>query len=220
MKTKYIVALEPGTEKTAWGVAVPDLPGCFSAGDSLEEALANTPEAIHAWLSVADNMPQRLSIESHIENVEYDGWLWATVDVEFEDECSLSEETIRSLGITEWNPSDYMDSVEGCAAYLREVASPSNQLSDRVLLEDVSHIWHSSGYQHWAASKDLGSSMAIDAHQAVIRYDDKRGNFHGKFLDLPGVPDFYAETVTALKNEGTNALATYRAERSSVTDHK
>lgn len=38
MKTKYIVALEPGTEKTALDVAVPDLPGCFSAGGSSLDA--------------------------------------------------------------------------------------------------------------------------------------------------------------------------------------
>jgi predicted RNase H-like HicB family nuclease len=32
--TRYPVLIEEGTEYTAYGVAVPDLPGCFSAGAS------------------------------------------------------------------------------------------------------------------------------------------------------------------------------------------
>jgi hypothetical protein len=35
----YPIAIEPGNDTTAWGVVVPDLPGCFSAGDTLEEAM-------------------------------------------------------------------------------------------------------------------------------------------------------------------------------------
>jgi len=31
---KFTVAIEPGTKKAAFGVVVPDLPGCFSAGDT------------------------------------------------------------------------------------------------------------------------------------------------------------------------------------------
>lgn len=37
---KFLVAIEPGSDVTAWGVFVPDLPGCFSAGDTLEEAVS------------------------------------------------------------------------------------------------------------------------------------------------------------------------------------
>jgi predicted RNase H-like HicB family nuclease len=30
-------------------VVVPDLPGCFSAGDTLDEAMANAHEVIEMW---------------------------------------------------------------------------------------------------------------------------------------------------------------------------
>ena len=43
---KFIIAIEPGTKRSAHGVAVPDLPGCFSAGDSIEEAFDNAAQAI------------------------------------------------------------------------------------------------------------------------------------------------------------------------------
>ena len=37
---KYPIAIEPGDEDHAWGVVVPDLPGCFSAADSgIDEAI-------------------------------------------------------------------------------------------------------------------------------------------------------------------------------------
>ena len=35
----YPIAIEPGDDKHAFGVVVPDLPGCFSAGDSLDDAI-------------------------------------------------------------------------------------------------------------------------------------------------------------------------------------
>lgn len=46
---KFIVAIEPGTESTALGVAVPDLPGCFSAGDTMDEAMLRRRESLRTW---------------------------------------------------------------------------------------------------------------------------------------------------------------------------
>lgn len=43
---KFIIAIEPGDADHSFGVVVPDLSGCFSAGDSLDEAMANAHEAI------------------------------------------------------------------------------------------------------------------------------------------------------------------------------
>ena len=50
---KFPIAIEPGDETTAFGVVVPDLPGCFSAGDTLEAAYANAAEAIELWIETA-----------------------------------------------------------------------------------------------------------------------------------------------------------------------
>ncbi|HEX7984470.1 MAG TPA: type II toxin-antitoxin system HicB family antitoxin, partial [Duganella sp.] len=47
---KYLIAIEPGDATHAFGVVVPDLPGCFSAGDTLEDAIQNAREAIELWL--------------------------------------------------------------------------------------------------------------------------------------------------------------------------
>jgi len=84
---KYPVAIEPGSDTTAWGVAVPDLPGCFSAADSgLDEALENAREAIAAWMeeAIANNeaIPRPSSIDALARHGEFDGWIWAVVQVD------------------------------------------------------------------------------------------------------------------------------------------
>lgn len=86
MKTLvYPIAIETGDEAHAYGVVVPDLPGCFSAGDTLEEAYANAREAIAAHLEVLFDegmaMPERGAIEEHRRNPEYAGRLWGLVEV-------------------------------------------------------------------------------------------------------------------------------------------
>jgi predicted RNase H-like HicB family nuclease len=44
------IAIESRTDQTAYGVVVPDLPSCFSAGETLEEAIAGAGEAALAGL--------------------------------------------------------------------------------------------------------------------------------------------------------------------------
>ncbi|MBF0261233.1 MAG: type II toxin-antitoxin system HicB family antitoxin [Magnetococcales bacterium] len=82
----YPIAIEPGDDQYAYGVVVPDLPGCHSAGDTLEEALINAREAITGHLACLHDagmdIPEKQSIEVHTTNPDFAGWLWAVVDVE------------------------------------------------------------------------------------------------------------------------------------------
>ncbi len=47
---QYAVIYEKG--ETNWGPIVPDLPGCVSIGDTLEEVEENVKEAISLYLEV------------------------------------------------------------------------------------------------------------------------------------------------------------------------
>ncbi len=47
--THYIAIIEDAGPDHAVGVWFPDLPGCFSAGDDLDEALRNAPEALELY---------------------------------------------------------------------------------------------------------------------------------------------------------------------------
>jgi predicted RNase H-like HicB family nuclease len=46
----YIAIVEDAGPDHAVGVWFPDLPGCFSAGDNLDDALRNAPEALELYL--------------------------------------------------------------------------------------------------------------------------------------------------------------------------
>lgn len=79
----YPVALDLG--EGSYGVRVPDIPGCFSGGDSYQDALESVHEAIeaHIELLVEDggNVPVAGNVEKWINDAEYAGAVWALVDV-------------------------------------------------------------------------------------------------------------------------------------------
>ncbi|MDE8603913.1 type II toxin-antitoxin system HicB family antitoxin [Marinomonas sp. RSW2] len=73
-------------EGSAYGVTIPDLAGCFSAGETFEEALANTHEAIDLFLSdvIQDGeaLPLASSASKYLDNPDYAGGVWAVVDID------------------------------------------------------------------------------------------------------------------------------------------
>lgn len=82
----YTIVIEPGDEQHAFSVVVPDLPGCFSAGDTLEEAYTNAKQAIEAHLALSlqydEPIPARKPLDEHRHNPEFTGWIWAVIEVE------------------------------------------------------------------------------------------------------------------------------------------
>ncbi|MDE1480620.1 type II toxin-antitoxin system HicB family antitoxin [Xenorhabdus bovienii] len=84
----YPIAIEIGDENHAYGVAVPDIPGCFSAGDSMEDAVKNAKEAITGHLELLAEMnqlpPEAKPLDYWIKDEEYTGWAWAVVDIDVE----------------------------------------------------------------------------------------------------------------------------------------
>jgi predicted RNase H-like HicB family nuclease len=85
---KFVIAIEPGNKRTAHGVAVPDLPGCFSAGDSIEGAFDNAAQAIELHCELlaegGGDLPTLKTMTEHQANREYKGWVWGVVDVPIE----------------------------------------------------------------------------------------------------------------------------------------
>jgi predicted RNase H-like HicB family nuclease len=69
-----------------YGVTVPDLPGCFSAGETMEDALTNVVEAIECHLEgvlfAGEVIPEAQPVEVHQQNKDYAGGTWALVSVD------------------------------------------------------------------------------------------------------------------------------------------
>ena len=94
---KYPIAIEPGGDKLAWGVIVPDLPGCFSAADSgIDEAIENTKQAIELWIEAALDAGEDIPKPSPITNLqkkrEFKGYIWAIAEI---DPALLSDDIER-----------------------------------------------------------------------------------------------------------------------------
>jgi predicted RNase H-like HicB family nuclease len=100
MAMRYPIAIEPGTETTAFGVVIPDLPGAFSAGDTLDEAMAGAEEAAAAWidatLDAGGAIPPPSSLEVIRNNPDYNGWLFGVITVD----PALLDDTIERVNIT------------------------------------------------------------------------------------------------------------------------
>jgi predicted RNase H-like HicB family nuclease len=98
---RYPIAIELGSDTVAYGVVVPDLPGCFSAGDSLDEAMANAEEAILTWidaiLDAGEAVPSPSSIdELRTKHTDLADWVWAVVSVD----ATRLDDKIERVNIT------------------------------------------------------------------------------------------------------------------------
>jgi predicted RNase H-like HicB family nuclease len=86
---RYPIAIEVGDKHHAYGVVVPDLPGCFSAGDTLEEALSNAQDAIllhlEGLLDDQKPIPKPSELASLQRKRAFKRWTWAVVDVDLSE---------------------------------------------------------------------------------------------------------------------------------------
>lgn len=93
---RYPIAIELGDKEHAYGVAVPDLPGCFSAGDTLDEAIGNTEEAILLYLEDAADAGKAPPVASTLDVLrrrkDWRGWTWGVVEI---DLAKLSTKATR-----------------------------------------------------------------------------------------------------------------------------
>ena len=91
----YPIAVEKGDSDHAYGVVVPDIPGCFSAGDTFDEALDNAKEAIAGHLEILAedglDIPLAGNADQYIGNENFVGMIWAVVDVDVSRYMGKSE---------------------------------------------------------------------------------------------------------------------------------
>jgi predicted RNase H-like HicB family nuclease len=106
---KYPIVIHKD-ENSDYGVIFPDLPGCFSGGTSIEEAIAMSQEAaechIEGMLLDSEPIPVASSIEIHKDNPDYKGGLWALVDI------NLSKLTLKAKRINITMPERLLNTVD------------------------------------------------------------------------------------------------------------
>jgi len=81
----YPIAIMKDSD-SCYGVTVPDLKGCFSAGDTLKEAIDNAKEAIGFYLEefIDSNktIPDGGDIEKYCLDADYKGSTWFLVEID------------------------------------------------------------------------------------------------------------------------------------------
>ena len=157
-------------QSSDYGVIVPDLPGCYSAGDTMDEAMAMAKEAVEAHIEglLLDGgpVPAAQAIEEHQAKPEYvDADFWAVVDVDLSSLSGKAQRinlTVPDLFLRQID--DYASAhgmtrsglmVQGALAVIRESASgrtsevkaPPKQRKSRkgrVPAKTESGVWASS----------------------------------------------------------------------------
>ena len=106
---KYPVIIHKDKDSD-YGVSIPDIPGCFAAGSSIEEAIGMAQEAIECHLEglLIDNEPVPASseIEKCKENPEYNNGIWAIVEVD------ISKLSVKSKRVNVTIPERLLHTVD------------------------------------------------------------------------------------------------------------
>jgi predicted RNase H-like HicB family nuclease len=125
---RYSVAIHKDSD-SCFGITVPDIEGCFSAGDTLDAALNNTIEAISGHLEVLaeDNIlaPKALPIDNYINDPSYANVTWAYVDIDVSAFLGRTEKatvTLPKLLINKIDSVVASGSAKSRSAFLAESA--------------------------------------------------------------------------------------------------
>jgi len=76
----------------AYGVTIPDLPGCVTTGDTLDEALRNVQEAVETYLHGETHAPVPSPMDRWARDPDYADGVFAMVDVDLD---FMADETVR-----------------------------------------------------------------------------------------------------------------------------
>jgi len=79
----YVIVLHKD-EGSDFGVTIPDLEGCFSAGKTIETAIENAPEAIECNLEAMISDGERIPTPKTIELPDYSDGISAITQVAFD----------------------------------------------------------------------------------------------------------------------------------------
>ena len=117
---KYAIYIHKD-ENSDYGVTVPDLAGCFSAGGTFEDALEQAQEAIlchiEGLLIDGEKIATPSPMDSLVNNPQYTGGVWAVVDVD------ISQASGKAKRINITLPENLLHSIDRFAESRHETRS-------------------------------------------------------------------------------------------------
>jgi len=144
-----------------YGVTVPDLPGCFSAGSTFEEAVAMAREAIELHLEglieEGEMVPEPGRIEDYRHRREYRGGTWAIVSI------APSRLRMKAKRVNITMPQRVLDAVD------RFAKAEDETRSGLLTKAAVAYIDRESGGREQAASRATGRKRRRKSTGAASR---------------------------------------------------
>lgn len=111
MRYPIVIHKDPDSD---YGVTVPDLPGCFSGGDTLDEAIEMAHEAItchiEGLLMDGQPIPELRSLQEHHTDPYYADGIWAFVDFD------MSEINVEKVQVNITLPAPILAAADDAAA--------------------------------------------------------------------------------------------------------
>ena len=118
MRYPIVIHKDPDSD---YGVTVPDLPGCFSGGDTLDEAIEMAHEAIvcHVEGLLMDGLPipELRSLQEHQTDPDFADGIWALVDVD------ISKISVKTVQVNIAFPEPVLAMIDEVAERERETRS-------------------------------------------------------------------------------------------------
>jgi predicted RNase H-like HicB family nuclease len=127
MKYPIVIHKDPESD---YSVTIPDLPGCFSAGSSIEEAIRMAQEAaechIEGMLIDSEPIPTPSDIEVHKDHPDFKNGIWALVEVD------ISKLSLKSKRINITMPERLIKTVD---QYAKKYGSSRSGLLSQAVTE-------------------------------------------------------------------------------------
>lgn len=93
----YPICIEWGSQITATGIQIPDIPGAIAAGDTFKCACRNALDIAHLMLEDialgGSDLPMPLPIAHHRSNVEFAGMDWTLLEIDLSPYTKDSSKT-------------------------------------------------------------------------------------------------------------------------------
>ncbi|HIJ86405.1 MAG TPA: type II toxin-antitoxin system HicB family antitoxin [Desulfuromonadales bacterium] len=89
-----------------YSVTIPDMPGCFTAGKSIEEAVSHIQDATECHYSGEPDLPIASPLERWLNDSDYTGGTWLLVDVD------LSRINIKSKRVNITLPENLLFAID------------------------------------------------------------------------------------------------------------
>lgn len=126
---KYPVVIHKDSDSD-FSVTIPDLPGCFSAGSTIEEAISMAQEAaechIEGLLIDSESIPVPSGIETHKDHPDFKDGIWAIVEVD------ISKLSLKSKRINITMPERLINTVD---QYAKRCGSTRSGLLSQAVTE-------------------------------------------------------------------------------------